>query len=88
MRAWQLLLRSCRHRAGRESSLTHSQLPARLNLLHRGVQADLLSWSSNYNEEDGPLTRSHINTIIMKLIMGINRVKEGCFNYKLKDDNE
>lgn len=91
MRAWQLLLQSYRCRVGQESSLIHSQLPAELcrhNLLHRGMQADLLSWSSHYNERDRPLTRSQINTILKKLIMEINRAKEGCFNYKLKDDSE
>lgn len=42
-----------------------------------GQQEDLVSWSLHYNERDEALTRSQINTIIMKWIMGINRVKEG-----------
>ena len=41
-----------------------------------GEKADLFSWSLYYNKGDKPLAKSQMNKV--KLIMGINKIKEGC----------
>lgn len=56
---------------------------------YSGEQAELLSWSLHYSEGEKPLTRTQINTVIMKLLMGINGIKEGCseeVTFKLQVD--